>query len=415
MKNKLPSERGQAIIVIALAAIALIAMTALAIDGGNVYSERRRAQNAADTTVLDSALAKVRGQNMYTEGLARAASNNYADTDPNSGSSSPDVNVEIYNPPISGPYAGNSEYIQTIITAKVYTYFGRVIGIRTITNKVEAVARAKPPLTSAMAFGNAVVGLSPHDCQAVKYQGGAGATVTGGGIFVNSDCNTAFFNQSNAGSLTIPCLQTVGGYEYNDQVVHIGPPVCIEDSAPPLPPIVYPNPVCSGPAHISADYTTLSPGSISGQFPPSSHGVTVSQLQPGIYCVDGDFRMNAGDTLTGHDVLIVMISGNVTWNGGATLQLDAPSVDPFKGLLLFMPENNHGTISINGSSNSTFTGTFLAPSADITVDGSGGVSGMNSQIIGNTVYLSGNSSTLINYNDEDNYDAPVNPAIELVQ
>jgi hypothetical protein len=125
--------------------------------------------------------------------------------------------------------------------------------------------------------------------------------------------------------------------------------------------------------------------------------------------------MNAGDLLKGSDVLIVILTGDVRWNGGATLQLDAPNSGPFAGLLLFMPESNDNEIVINGNSSSTFTGAFLAPSSDVTVDGTGGTAGMNSQIIGYTVDLSGASNTTINYSDADNYDAPANPAIELVQ
>jgi len=53
------SEKGQALILIALAAIGLFAFTALAIDGSRVYSDKRHAQNAADTAALAGALALV--------------------------------------------------------------------------------------------------------------------------------------------------------------------------------------------------------------------------------------------------------------------------------------------------------------------------------------------------------------------
>ena len=56
MKPKLFVERGQALILIALAAVGLFGMTGLAIDGGMVFSDRRNAQNAADTAALAGAL-----------------------------------------------------------------------------------------------------------------------------------------------------------------------------------------------------------------------------------------------------------------------------------------------------------------------------------------------------------------------
>jgi hypothetical protein len=58
MKPKLLAERGQALILIALAAIGLVAVTALAIDGSAKYSDRRHAQNAADASSLAAALEK---------------------------------------------------------------------------------------------------------------------------------------------------------------------------------------------------------------------------------------------------------------------------------------------------------------------------------------------------------------------
>lgn len=409
MKMKAPSERGQALILIVFAIVGLIGLTALAVDGGNAYAERRRAQNAADTTALDAALAKVRGQNLYNEGLARAASNNYADSDFSAGSSLPNVNVEIYNPPISGTYIGDNEFIQVFITATIDTYFGRVVGIPEVTNKVEAVARAKPPIISPIWVGNAVVSLSEHDCKAVTYQGNANTTITGGGIYVNSDCDTsAFFNNSSAAQLTAPCLQAVGGITYTTGAINI-PAGCVLSDADPMPPIVYPNPTCSGSA--SQNGNVLSPGNFNGTFPPAG----VDTLEPGIYCVDGNFRMNAGDTLMGSDVVIVMVDGDVTWNGGATLQLDAPDSGPYDGLLMFVPESNSSTININGSSDSTFTGSILAPTSDISINGTGDASGMNCQIIGYTVDLAGDGATLINYNADDSYPPIVNPQIELME
>lgn len=403
------TEKGQALILIVFAIVGMIGITALAVDGGNAYAERRRAQNAADAAVLDAALAKVRGGNLYSEGLARANSNNFVDTDAGAGSSSSDTNVEIYNPPINGPYSGNSEYIQVIITSTVQTYFGPVIGITQVTNSVQAVARAAPSYTAPMFLGNAIVSLAESECKAITFQGNANATVTGGGLFVNSDCaNSAFFNNSGAAHLDAPCLQAVGGITYKPGSLTI-PPACIITGSSPLPPVVYPNPTCSGNAVKSGD--TLSPGNVSGTFPPKD----VTKLLSGIYCVDGNFRMNANDTLEGTHVVIVMKSGDIRFNGGAEINLSAPTTGPYAGLLIFMPESNNSEIVINGNSNSTFTGTILAPSSPITINGTGSATGLHSQVIGYTVDLSGTGDTFIQYDDSTNYDAPVNPSVELIQ
>src|SRR3972149_1920131 len=48
-------ERGQAMVIFVLAIAGLLAFIALAIDGGNTLTERRRAQNAADAGALAGA------------------------------------------------------------------------------------------------------------------------------------------------------------------------------------------------------------------------------------------------------------------------------------------------------------------------------------------------------------------------
>jgi Flp pilus assembly protein TadG len=46
------SEKGQSIVIVAAAMIGLLALTGLAIDGGNLFWQRRRAQNAADAGAM---------------------------------------------------------------------------------------------------------------------------------------------------------------------------------------------------------------------------------------------------------------------------------------------------------------------------------------------------------------------------
>jgi len=55
-------ERGQAIVLVALALVALIAAVGLAIDGGRVYQTRREAQNAADSSALAGARLLLGGE-----------------------------------------------------------------------------------------------------------------------------------------------------------------------------------------------------------------------------------------------------------------------------------------------------------------------------------------------------------------
>ena len=161
-------ERGQALIMIAFAVVGLFGFSALAIDGSRVFSDRRHAQNAADTAALAAALARVRatGSNLdvngnpiqsaidaatVAAGLDRAASNGYInDTD-----SSVDVNMcntSGLNPPCEGlPGGANpAEYIQVKIVSTIPTTFARVIGRAQVTSILTAIARAKSGIPFAV-------------------------------------------------------------------------------------------------------------------------------------------------------------------------------------------------------------------------------------------------------------------------
>ena len=135
------------------AIVGLVGITALAVDGGNAYADRRRAQNAADSTALAAALARIKGQAWLSQAYLVARTNGYS----NDGTTNA---VTISSPPTTGPYKGNLEYIQVQITSRVRTYFASVVGVRALTNGVEAVARSKPSVLGPLFEGASVVSLA---------------------------------------------------------------------------------------------------------------------------------------------------------------------------------------------------------------------------------------------------------------
>ncbi|MBT6151497.1 MAG: Tad domain-containing protein, partial [Chloroflexi bacterium] len=134
MKDVNKSEFGQAIYIIAIGMVALLGFTALSIDGGRIYLDRRRAQNAADQAVMTSALAKVEGYDWLQRGLDRAAENEFN----NDGVTN---TVTIYSPPISGFYAADDNYVQVFITTESETSLIQFFYSGETKVTVEAVAR----------------------------------------------------------------------------------------------------------------------------------------------------------------------------------------------------------------------------------------------------------------------------------
>ena len=409
------SERGQALIIIAIALVVLAGVMALVIDGGNTFLDRRNAQNAADSAALAAALARIRGgQSPTSVALASAAENGYSNDGTNS-----TVNVHI--PPESGPHAGDAEYIQVVIVSHVKTYLASLLGWREFTNEVQAVARSKPAELQQMLNGPALVSLAPNsNCGAERafwVHGEIALEITGGGVFINSNNRDCALIQEGSGKIhleNVYQLSVVGGASIQ-KAQFLTPSVTVGQvpiSYPP--PFFMPEVVCGEDeeATVSEDGTSISPGHWDEEdFPPKG----VTSLDPGVYCLDGDFVVGPGRTLTGTDVVFNVAQGEINFSGQANISLGAPSSGDFFGLLLYMPIKNNNPAILDGGMGSTLRGTILAPGAKITIVGSSPKHEYHSQIIGYTIEIQGQHKVDIIYKNSENFDSFSMPEVQLSQ
>jgi hypothetical protein len=396
--------------LIVLGIIGLIALVALAIDGGNAFMNRRHAQAAADAAAMAAALAKVNLQDWHLAGVNRAASNEFINDGVHD-------TVAIVSPPgtgckgEAGPYAGNNEYIQVIINSNVDTFFAQIVGVAQTHSCVESIARAKPAVTTPIAFGNGMVSLNPHSCRAFWVHGTGGATVIGSGVFVNSDCSSgAFqaFDQSGNGSIDAPGICVVGGATYSAGNVSPPPQTGCGEQLPYPPEYLWPQPTCS--TNSTKSGSIITPGNIPGSW----IGGDVT-LEPGTYCISGDVKINAGDIINGMGVLLYLVDGGMHINGGAQMNLSSQTTGDYAGLLLYLPLTNSSPVVLNGNAASTFTGTILAPASEVQVNGTSSNYGYHGQVIGYNVDMTGTSGTTIIYNDNENFDITIPPMIEIVR
>jgi Flp pilus assembly protein TadG len=409
-----PSEKGQAIIIIVFAIVGLIAMSALAIDGTNAYTDNRRAETAASAAALTGALTRIEGGNWRAAALAAAAANGYD----NNGESNV---VELNTPPLSGPYAGNAEYIEVVITSHMQTYFANVIGIPFITNIVRAVSQSKPSVLGEMFPGYALVSLAPRSgCETKRafwIHSEATINLEGGGLFVNSNNSNCAFISFGSGSVRVQdtsLITVVGGADI--QKPQLITPFPIQTDAPYIP---YPPPyrmpkVGCGDKVAEVDETTgiMTAGSWGEDvFPPEG----VTQLEGGVYCLDGDFILEAGQELRGGGVIIYLKEGSMHINGNATVDLSGAGGGPNKGLLIYMPIENKSILAISGSNDSRYQGTILAPGADVRINGldAGDGAAYHSQIIGYYIEVDGTDNIYIKYKDEQNFDTLSMPEVVL--
>jgi len=254
------TENGQALVVIALAAVVLFGFTALAIDGSAKFSDRRHAQNAADTAALAGALSLVNNETTACgllkewECLAflRAEDNGYDNftnnqvwvfqcNDPDR--LAPDVPLNC------GAYEGNENYIEVIIYSDINTTFARVFGWDQFHNLVQAVTYAKPGKN--LHEGSMIISYDPNPtCPSGPGNGGGSVDVQGsstlnlndGGILINSGIACGY-NAPNC-----PDINITGGAGINSVAVSPMDNITQKDSSssclnPPAPEIYNEMPV----------------------------------------------------------------------------------------------------------------------------------------------------------------------------
>lgn len=410
------TERGQAIIIIVFAMIGLIAMTALAVDGGRIFLEDRRVQNAADSIALGAAMARVKdpqgdwGSKAYAIGRSNGYDNNGASN-----------SIRLNSPPVNGTYAGDIEYIEVRVFSTVETYFGGVVGFRRTVVAGQAISRTKTPEVIELLEGNALVSLrptseceNPHE-QSFWVHGESTLSISGGGIFVNSNNPECALQQSGSGSIRIEDaeaqIKVVGGMDV--QKTYLLTPAPTLNSAPIAypPPFFMPQAGCAKPIEVAPDGKSVSSGSWeqAGSFPPEG----VQELGPGVYCVP-NFVPEAGAEIGGTDVVIVT-NGSIKISEESAVNLSAPNGGALAGLLFYAPMNNHKTMIFNLNKESSLRGTILAPGAEIRLNGNDSDYGFHSQIIGYSILSDGTSEIKIVYKDEENYDAYTMPEVQLVK
>jgi Flp pilus assembly protein TadG len=77
LRDRRAHERGQLIVVFALALVALIAMVGLIVDGGDTFLQRRDEQNVADSAAMAAGYAYVNGQDPTAAALSAASDNGF--------------------------------------------------------------------------------------------------------------------------------------------------------------------------------------------------------------------------------------------------------------------------------------------------------------------------------------------------
>jgi hypothetical protein len=418
MKHRKPSESGQAIVLLAISIVVLLGFTALAVDGGMVFSDRRHAQNAADAAALAGALQKSNGQSdaVVIQAAERSAESNGYTTDQMSVAISPFTD-----------FSGSYTLVTVEITKETPTSFAHILYRGPFRNHVMAIARSRVsqpvfPGQAVVAMGNCV----GSSLVLVESNGGGnsgGVRTFEGGIFLNAPesgtCCALEPPQVGYGISVDPDfgITSVGSCDYAG-VGNIFPAPPIETRVnggarvdDPLASL--PEPVCTQAGRIEG-----------GQYQPGNYGganmaLSNGTLAPGIYCIEGDVTPSGQQVIQGDGVTLYFKNGGMSFTGNAYIDISAPTIDnchgttgdptascTYKGIAIFSARNNSSVITIRGNGDNACLGMVYALSGTLNTSGGGSTpeeSVIIGQVIVKNVTNNGGGDVSVTYNPSMTY------------
>jgi Flp pilus assembly protein TadG len=215
------------VVIFALALVLMISMAGLLIDGGLAEVTRRDAQAAADTAAMAAAKAISLGTSGTDAAQTLAAQNGFAaSTTDCSGNTI--TGVAVNSPPLTGPNAGVTGYVEVIAQKAMRTAFSGIVGQSCWMVSARAVASINSSAVSPCALCSLNATSQNHT---LLLQDSATLRVDGT-IYVNSSnggttdpctlkqwnvCGDGFDTFGTGGYLTANHIDVVGGWETHDQ------------------------------------------------------------------------------------------------------------------------------------------------------------------------------------------------------
>jgi hypothetical protein len=432
---------GQAIVIIALAAIGLFAMMGLAIDGGRLLLMKRDTQNAADAAAIAAARALCTGRDPAPFALAAANENGFSNDDP-------DQSIEVYAPPISPGFAIEDEckgcFVEVVLKSEMQPAFIGLVYDGDMATTSRAIGVCSPDMNAGLVRADSVraAWAKSESTHAVGTRCTNPIDISGDGIYLNGGLHSNGYIKINAGGdggiVVGPTSHSQGwdvdahnvefqtGLDRNEFFTETptGPCViaCFTDQElvtcgcwgeeqifpavnPYLTPPQYDYPVgytindynaadADGMAAAESTDGGFYKWNCSGPAGKFSDWLVAEHLQDGkldngIYYAACDIKINHSE-LDG-------VTGNVTFVSTGTIQVngDGQQWEPFTDDLLLFSTADKGcnwAIKLSGNNNN-WNGNVFAPNGAVEVSGATNI-GMESCMLGEKVAISGSQITV---------------------
>lgn len=313
---RLQNRKGAMLAFVAVVMVALLGMLAMTLSVGAGNRQRRIAQTAADAGAIGGATQILRWSG---SGAVIAAARN---STMRNGFAASEITVNY--PPLTGPRAGNGEFVEVLVNKRIGTIFGSgsVLNKDSLDIQARAVGGLGPSTYCVFALGDAgdVIDIP-------------GDVTTSCGVVANAD----IYVKKGISGNPPPEVAAVGDVD--------GGPV--GHTFEGIPPVPDPYSYLQVPAETSCDHTnftvaasiTLNPGVYCGGIRVTGGTAT---LLKGTYILRGG-GLTGGDVV-GTEVTIINTNGPgnditafrpITFGNSCTLSLTAPLSGPYKGIAIF--------------------------------------------------------------------------------
>jgi Putative Flp pilus-assembly TadE/G-like len=316
MKTRVNGRRGYVMLSVAFLVLLFLGFLGLAIDLGYFFYVRRQMQKATDAAAIGGEHEIELGKPglVVSAGRNDSSLNGFTNDQNN-------IAVTINNPPLSGPYTGDSRAVEAIIHQPVPTLFMKAFGMGTVPVSTRAVARLGS--SSACIFA-----LDPSASGAITV---AGTPVVSSscGVIDDSSSSSALQVNGTSASLSASSVLVTGNWSGTGSVTCTQSSPCPAVSQPPAPdPLAYlaePTPttctytnpgVPSVPTYIAMPGTyTLSPGVYCGGIIINSQATV--NFNPGLYILAGGTTVNGSSCIPPATTCVagLSVTGGATLNG----------------------------------------------------------------------------------------------------
>jgi Flp pilus assembly protein TadG len=391
--RSLKDESGQVLVLVALCLTLLLGALALAIDVGFVRFRQRQLQTAADAAAIAAGLELGNCNNTVCANMQTAAATALKEDGITTATITPTANqctvssssglAMIINvaPCVLGtsdPNNGNTHMAEVVLTQPQNTFFGVIIGVRTM-NLVARAEAGDSYINTGISGGNCIYtkSLEFNSSNGVFTLNNCGVYDNGNLQTDNGDTATAstflYYGSWSPNNCNSSCTWNIGG-------TNTAPPAhTTTQQSDPLASLTPPTqPAASSTASNTTPNSgaTLQPGYYANGINLNSN-VSVT-LAPGLYYMNGSINVNSGATLTGTGVELYFANGTLQLNSGSTAQLAAPTstsstAGTTAGMLDWQSSTNSSGMAIDSGSSSYFQGVIYLPDAQLTLNSSAGV------------------------------------------